>query len=396
MAVVDRKRIAPLWVEWDIIDVLVKGKSAIDMPDIHCVSLPQAEQFLRSYGYDLGKEKEAREIQTVFQQAKDLVRDLFAEDPEHKSPPLVMPREIAEETDVRKILVMASVRTGSMQRWACAMLRLMHTITHVTNDFSRFFFPQIQRQVVQKLENFVYQDPEDGGLFLGQDNQGIPLYQLEIKSSKPFESSILKLLHKVENIGASIFDRIGVRIVTQTRLDALLALKFMVDHYMISYPNVNPVRSRNTLAEADYIRRELDKLLPLYNRGEISRDELKHLAHMIAESEAAKPRVQPEALKARNAFSSTAYSSIQFTVRQLIRVTMPGVTDPATGRHIESGQAFRFFFPYEVQLLDRQAYLDSRKGRASHEEYKRNQLIVARHRIFGNLLNAPSEGSPLP
>ncbi len=387
MAVVDHHRRAPLWVDWDIIDVIVSGKSAIDLPRLNVGSLEAADDFIRAYGYDLSNPNDAKEVAAILKQAKDFVNNVLAPDPEHKSPPVKMPPEIENETDVRKLMLMSSVRTGPTQRWACAILRLMHTITYVNNDFATYFFPQIQRQIVERIKSFVYEAP-NGDVYLGKDEKGIKLYTLEIKSRKPFESSVLKLLHKVENVGADLFDRIGVRFVTETKLDALLALKYMAEENVIVFANVKPTRSRNTLVNMTFLRQEFDKLLPLYNRGELKLDELRQLAHMAVESERARPHIRPEELHERNAFSSTAYSSIQFTVRQLMRVKLPQV-DPEIEipEHDRlPDRELRFFFPYEVQILDRRSYLESRKGRASHEEYKRQQLIVARKRVFRGLL----------
>ena len=385
MAVVDRKRIPPMWIEWDIIDVLIGGRSAIDIPRLYTDTLERADAFIASYGYDMSDIREAREVASILDEARRFVVEVLGPDPENRRPPLKMPAEIAEITDVRRLMLLSTVRTGEVQQWACAILRLMHTITHVNNDFSVIFFPQIQEQIVHRIQSIIFEDA-NGELFLGDKHSGIPLYQLEVKSRKPFDSTVLKLLHKVENVTAAIFDRVGVRFVAQTRLDALLTLKYLVDHNVVSFPNVNPTRSRNSLANALYIRREMDKLLPLYNRGEIGREELRHLAHLIVESEDAKPKVRYEELRERNSFSSTAYTSMQFTVRQLIKVTLPEVRDPETGRMVKPTDPLRFFFPYEVQILDRQSYIESRRGRASHEDYKRQQLIAARKRIFRDLV----------
>ncbi len=45
-----------------------------------------------------------------------------------------------------------------------------------------------------------------------------------------------------------------------------------------------------------------------------------------------------------------------------------------------------FFFPYEVQILDRESYERSRSGRASHATYKERQRQAVKERIWGDLL----------
>ena len=47
----------------------------------------------------------------------------------------------------------------------------------------------------------------------------------------------------------------------------------------------------------------------------------------------------------------------------------------------------RFFYPYEVQITDRQSHIENTDGEASHQEYKKSQVISARTRLFKNLLS---------
>ena len=104
MAVVDRKRVPPMWIEWDIIDVLIGGRSAIDIPRLYTDTLERADAFIKSYGYDLSEPREAREVESILDEARRFVVELLAPDPENRRPPLKMPAEIAEITDVRRQL----------------------------------------------------------------------------------------------------------------------------------------------------------------------------------------------------------------------------------------------------------------------------------------------------
>ena len=42
------------------------------------------------------------------------------------------------------------------------------------------------------------------------------------------------------------------------------------------------------------------------------------------------------------------------------------------------------YFTFEVQVLDAESYRISREGFASHEEYKRRQVLDARKRVWGS------------
>ena len=46
----------------------------------------------------------------------------------------------------------------------------------------------------------------------------------------------------------------------------------------------------------------------------------------------------------------------------------------------------RFFFPYEVQILDHENHVRTQEGESSHANYRLRQLRTARRRVLGSLL----------
>ena len=46
----------------------------------------------------------------------------------------------------------------------------------------------------------------------------------------------------------------------------------------------------------------------------------------------------------------------------------------------------KFFFPYEIQVLDKASFVESRSGRASHAVYKARQRFSVKKRLFGNAI----------
>ena len=46
----------------------------------------------------------------------------------------------------------------------------------------------------------------------------------------------------------------------------------------------------------------------------------------------------------------------------------------------------RFFYPFEIQIVDRESNDANSLGEASHQEYKKSQLRSAFKRIFGKIL----------
>jgi uncharacterized protein (TIGR04562 family) len=45
----------------------------------------------------------------------------------------------------------------------------------------------------------------------------------------------------------------------------------------------------------------------------------------------------------------------------------------------------RFFFPYEIQILDADSFEEARSGRASHDDYRERQREAVRRRVLGVL-----------
>ncbi|RJO66690.1 MAG: TIGR04552 family protein [Myxococcales bacterium] len=366
------------YVDWDTIGVILGNASAIDMPRLSVRDSAQANEFLASYGFDADDPAQFKELEKLKQDAVRFIDQHLVQDPDYPRLRLEMPDLVRHEDDARNLLLMASQNGSPEGRWACAVLRIMHTLTHVHNDLSMNFFPAIQKQVLDRVLAYVHTDPS-GDVYLGGEN-GVRLYMLDIKTQKSYDSLVLKLLHKPENVGADIFDRIGFRFVTFTKLEALLVLRFL-RHSVFAFPNVKAARSRNTLIHIGRFHAELDKLKPLLLHGELSEAELLKRVNDIAESESCRPVVEREKLRDRNVYSSTEYTSIQFTCRQLIRVKGPPIAAP--GQTPKEGQVeYKFFFPYEVQILDKASYIESRRGRSSYSEYKRAQLRAARERVF--------------
>ena len=95
---------------------------------------------------------------------------------------------------------------------------------------------------------------DEKGLWRGQGERAIPLKNFEVKSHKSSHSIAIKLLHKAENVAADIFDRIGVRFITPTRLDCVRVIRYLRERNVIMFANVKPSRSRNTLIDLDRFR----------------------------------------------------------------------------------------------------------------------------------------------
>jgi uncharacterized protein (TIGR04562 family) len=294
-------------------------------------------------------------------------------------PNLHFPPQVRDEADVRQLLLWASEPDGERQRWACSLLRVMHTVAHSQTYFNQLYGTQIKDQILQRFEPHLHRTPQ--GLWLGPGPEAVALHDFEVKAGKPLRSIIMKLLHKAENVAADVFDRLGVRFVTQERLDALMVVRYLQRHHLIMFPNVKPSRSRNTLLDLAQVQAELERLARLVDQGRMTDEQA--LTALRAYT-----RAQPypgQSHEDWNAHSSIDYHSFQITCRQMIRAVDPRSLD---------GE-IRFFFPYEIQILDRASFEVSRSGLASHDEYKARQRRAVKRRILGPLVSL-AETAVLP
>jgi len=323
---------------------IIAGTSAIDVPRLEVRDRAQAAAFVSAYGYDLEDAHDVAQLAALRSEAVAFL-DRMLDAAEH------VPDAVRDEHDVSRLLRIASEPDHANQRAVCALLRVMHTLAHSSSWFADQYHDAIQRQILARVEPFL-RTGADGQKYLAE----VPLVGFEVRARKERWSLALKLLHKAENVAADIFDYVGLRFVTRDRLDALLVVRTLRMENMIMFANVKPSRSRNTLVDLD----RLEAWMEAHPDPDL--DVLR------AEVEAWPP---PAGDPKRNRYSDAAYRSLQFTGRQRIHVT-----DSA-------GRPLRFFFPFEVQILDEASFRVSREGFASHDEYKQRQVVVARRRVLG-------------
>lgn len=324
---------------------MVGGQSAIDVQRLQVRSLAEGEAFMECYGYRWSDPDERDEIEALRRDALVFIDEVLLEPGER------IPDWVREETDVRALLMAVSGDTPAP--WACGLLRVMHTLAHARSDFTVRFAAQIEDQILGRFEPWLRR--EASGVWLGD----VPLVRFEARERKALHSLVLKLLHKTENVAADIFDRLGLRFVTRNRLEALLVVRFLRSHNVVMFANVKPSRSKNTLVDLERLETRIEGKTP----------------DLVALADEVESWPYPDASPdPSNPYSSRSYHAIQFTARQRVRVTD------------EAGEVFRFFFPFEIQILDEPSFVQSRVGFASHEEYKARQRDAARLRVLGEAL----------
>jgi uncharacterized protein (TIGR04562 family) len=322
------------------IRVLLLGLSVIDFDGLNFEDMHECQQFVENYGYDLSAD--AQEIEKLRLESIDIIQNQII------SNGSAIPFKLLEQKDIIRILYWSSRgKVSSIGLWACAVLRVMHTLVHSSSYFNEHYHREIRKQIVTRIESHLIETK--GSLWLGD----IELQDFHCRPLKTRQSVAIKLLHKTENISVDIFDWIGIRFITKTRIDALKVISYLRANNIIMLANVKPSRSRNSLIDSDWLESFLNGLdKPLVEADDIEQNVKK---------------------EDENIHSHNEYRAIQFTCRQRIRIQKEG------------GQMVSFFFPFEVQVTDKENFSTNQFGPSSHEEYKRRQLISARKRVLGRL-----------
>lgn len=279
------------------------------------------------------------------------------------------------------------------------VLKVMHTVIHIDKDLRSNYFNVVQTQIFDKFYKHLHRDGENK-LYLGKpaDKYSIEVIDFQTKSKKSRESTIIKLLHKAEHVAEELFDRVGVRIVVREKIDILNVVRFILENHICIPHNIKPSRSINTIFNLKSLKSGHYKLIKDAIRFQLSEQEFKEkLLDLIDTGRGDKNNK-------KNDFTSSKYQSVQFTCRQLIRFRNPFLSEFNKVRKVAKEQEselaskilnldisliardIRFFYPYEVQIVDSKSHEVNTKGEASHEEYKKMQTRTAIDRLFKSLL----------
>ena len=405
--------VSSLRLSRDVLDVMLRGKSAIDTRGgaLPTKSLDAASRFIGAYGYNLEDPIQAAEVLGVYHEAIRFIQKYFLRPGNPEGLELHIPPQFFELDDVRKLFVFSTERQiefGTRTHWACSIIRVMHTIVHLDKDFREDYFPTIQTQVFDRFYKEIHNLQDR--IFLGDPKSSthIELKYFQTKPRKERESKILKLLHKAENVAEDIYDQVGVRFVTHSRMDCLRVLKFLRDHNIVVPANIKPSRSRNSLVDPFLYRRAWREARSSVQRGELSSvaqiDSFIETRLLEEQSKKLATKEGKVAREPRNLFTADSYTAIQFTSRQLIKYRNPVYEDVKKlklklresenaelrkhGERLDISSLAKeqlFFSPYEVQIMDAQAYEDSMSGSAAHSTYKAAQVQVAAMRVLGHL-----------
>lgn len=357
-----------------VLNSVVGGKSTLDMPRLNIQTLEQAQMFIKGYGFDLHSEADLERLWYFHRRSLVLIEEKLGFN--IQDIPEVL-RDRKSLTELPQLLVMASDRSEEpervhLQRWACAILRAMHVFVHAENDLFSTFSEEIQKQILTPFQDCIFHEGTSGVTYLkppgeitdlSPEMEPLSLQGFEVKPFKTSTSTVIKLLAKPTALAMNVFDKLGFRFVTNSMFDTFRVVRFLVEQNLISFPHIIPDQSSNTLYPVELFlkaSRELIELGPNMTDSQIAgffekkiRDNPDHQGFF----------------KKDNHFSGDNYRFIKFISRKLIKVK-------------SAAGDFSFFYPFEVQIIDKKSYESILSGPSEHQAYKERQRMAARERIF--------------
>ncbi len=357
---------------FDILGSVLGESTSLDLPQLQIQDRDQAALFIRTYGYEITRKQDEEKLWRYFAEAIEFLESDILHDGE-KIPDSLKTREELE--DITKLLVIASVKqTGdseaqtleslSPQRWACAILRVMHVLVHLDNDLFTSFTDDIKYQILKPIQDHIYYVEQK--TFLGKDDEAIELVAYSEKPFKHTGSAAIKILTRKNTLAMTLLDRVGMRFVTKNVVDIFRVIQYLVDKHLISYPHVISSQSKNTICSAKTFTEVMEKHVS--KEGVFDAEAIE--AMLQEEMRSLNLQVDPE----KNPYSSSEFKFLKFINRQFLRINIGEGKSPLT-----------FFFPFEVQILDQNTFDQNESGQAAHKDYKQRQKESARRRIFGLL-----------
>jgi len=391
--------------DWDIFDVIIGGKSALDSKFFVGPERDRFEvdNFLRAYGFETNDPIVEAELFGNFQEALQFIKRYFLKEGNPEGLDYKIPNSFYRLTHISELFILAATREKNHDEdrlWAEVVLKVMHTILHIDKDLRTKYFSIVQTQIFDRFYKYVHRDTENNlALGIKGTDEIISLIDFETKSKKSRDSVIIKLLHKAENVAEELFDRIGIRFVVENRLDALRLVKFLVERNIVIPHNIKPSRSLNSLVDIQKFKERHQVTLKTCLRNNLTEERFSQALERDIDD------CHPELLDKGNTHSASGYRSIQFTGRQLIKYTNPFLTEfnelRALAKEKEDNELatkilgmdtslvsrdIRFFYPFEVQIMDKASHIENTEGEASHEGYKKSQLRSAMMRVFKSFI----------
>lgn len=365
------------------LSVIAGGASTLDQPKLHIYNLDEADAFVKSYGFNYSNEDDQKKLWYFHRRALVLITDKlkFKLD---EIPEVLRTKE--ELKDLRLLLIWASMNENeSLQKWSCALLRCIHVFIHAETDLFSHFAEEIQKQILTPFENSIVH--EDKLYLRSFQKEGPSQVELQLFQTKPFKTSsstVIKLLAKPDALAMKVFDKLGVRFITPTIFDSFKVIRFLVEENLISYPHTMPDQSSNNMYPVDEFLKVCDFLERKH--GPDFKMDSKKIDRLLRKQLQTSGLSFLKLFRKENPFSAIDFRYIKFICRKLIKINYTSSAQTTGGplAAASGGKEFSFFYPFEVQIMDREAYDKMLTGDSDHNAYKSRQIEAARKRILNH------------
>ncbi len=326
--------------------LLLSGRSVIDWYRIDLKSHAEVYRFLRVNEFDPESEDDMARLQELRLDAVDYLTRNFD---------LSVPDDVAYSVPTRDLFLIAS-RDGAHQRWACAVLKLMHIIHHLAGRELMTRLPITDEAVFKVVELKVIEVVEE------LRAAGYPIVEFEW-SRKARSSLMTKLLAKRSTLAAKIYDKLRFRLIVKEHADLLPTLAVLT-RQLIPFNYIIPGESVNNLVSFP---------------DEVGASDILRTYEAGLKREASADRLTA----AGNEFSGANFRTVNFVADLPVRLDalIDGDDAPVGHGHV-------VFVLSEFQIADKATVEHNERGEANHALYKERQ----RTKVYERLFNGP--GTP--
>lgn len=314
------------------IRLLLRGQSVIDW---HRLAFTQKDEVIRLLALnciDYSDPDDRQRLETLRAQAVAYIADVLN---------MRLDSHVATKVPWVELPLLASTGSGTRQRHACMLLKVMHIIYHLDARELRTTLAISEHDLYSRVEESVT------SMFDALRAAGVPVVEFSW-SRKVRTSLITKLLLKRETSAARVFDRLRFRLIVKDPEDLLPTLQIMLQR-CIPFNYVVPNQTVNTLVNVDRLRTGLD-----------------FEASQLAEEPAA------------NEFSGREFRVLNFIADLPVRLSKI-----ATESEVPEGFHSRVVFVLaEFQILDAATAASNESGDNSHAKYKNRQHQHVRMRLL--------------
>ena len=351
-------------VDSQILEVVLGSRYTIDLPKMNITDRDEAIQFIFTYGYDISHYKDSENLWRTHRLSVEILEEEIL-DMDEELPKEVRNRE--ELQDITKLLLIASQdKDEKLQRYACAILRVMHIIIQLENDLFTSFTDDIKYQILRPIQEHIFKG-QKGRVFLGESKE-IELIGFSIKPLKQTKSGVIKLLAKDDVLAMTLLDRVGVRIITKTVYDIFKVVTYLIENNVLSFPHTLGGQVKNMICPVE-VYNEVKEKVDLTSKDEESTEEK---INKLLEEKIQAWRAKGESFTTNNKFTAKEFKFLKFISRRFLKIDRGPEKAP-----------LNFFYPFEIQIIDEETHKANEQSDASHAAYKERQRRVARRRVLG-------------